>query len=132
MLGDIMKHIPQKVIITVIVLLVMLFGTLMIIGAYDIYYHSGKDIVRRQNQLDMLALWIPELENEEINSTIWFEENIGNNVRIMQEALKELVEKGVYTGPRIFDDGVVVEIQDGQIVYPEELPVSPYHLVRRI
>ena len=52
----------------------------------------------------------------------WYDENASHNVNFMAAMLQRFVAGDAYTGPRVFDDGVVVEIRDGEVVYPAAMP----------
>ena len=45
-----------------------------------------------------------------------------DGVNLTVTALKNLFQGNNYSGLRIFDDGVVVQIVNNQIVYPEDFP----------
>lgn len=47
-----------------------------------------------------------------------FREQTENSIELMRIALSPSIQEDTYEGPEIFNDGVVVRIKDGQIIYP--------------
>ena len=51
-----------------------------------------------------------------------FLERTENTMEIMRIALKPLVRGGQYDGPDAFEDGVVVQVKNGEVIYPVTFP----------
>ena len=45
-----------------------------------------------------------------------------DNLYFMQAALQKLVINGRYTGPESFQDGVVAQLKNEQVLFPKDTP----------
>ena len=75
-------------------------------------------------QYEALCVSLDSLIIEQLDSTQWFWENEEENLALMKILLGDLTEDGYYTGPRMFENGMVVELADGQVIYPSEMPAG--------
>ena len=47
-----------------------------------------------------------------------FYEKLNDNVKLSAVILKDFIHDGEYTGQKIFDDGMVIQVRDGQMELP--------------
>ena len=59
---------------------------------------------------------------------LWFQKN-NTAAEMMSAALRTLTDGSVYNGPEVFDDGVVIRVEDGRIIYPEAFSGSMEGLI---
>ena len=59
-----------------------------------------------------------------------FEENKRMTIDLMSAALREFVTPEGYEGPRVFKDGIVMELRDGEAYYPDDYPADAVRLTR--
>ena len=96
-------------------------GLLLIV--LDIRNTIRKELINGRENLAAFADLSKMNKNEMENAARWFGDNLGNNVILTVSILKSFVtEEGAYEGPRMFADGMVVELRDQEIIYPEEVP----------
>ncbi len=53
-----------------------------------------------------------------------FRERTENSMEMMCIALRPLIQGDTYTGPAVFEDGVVVKVRNGKVIYPDEFSGS--------
>lgn len=57
---------------------------------------------------------------EQENVGVWTADYTNYSIDIMTDALKEYVTENGYEGPKVFQNGIVAEIRDGELILPEE------------
>ena len=79
---------------------------------------------RENNEmLGALTKLVRDSDDQYVESSNLFFGNAYGRASLMASALSEFVTpEGDYTGPRFFGDGVVVEVVDGELVFPDEMP----------
>ena len=117
-----MKSFSRKTLKAVVVLLILLIGSGLFLLFQSGYYLCSSKSSDELPKLEYLAQVYEALKTEEWNSSKWFRENNQDNLFFMQAALRRLVIDGKYTGPETFRDGVVVQLQGDQVLFPEETP----------
>ena len=83
--------------------------------------------VSREREMDRLKMgMVSELLSnaEKRNSLVkkWFLDNIDVNMQLMRDCLKEFLTEDGYNGPRVFEDGIVIEVRGETIIYPDDMP----------
>ena len=117
-----MKRFSVRTVIAAVVLIILLTGSCLFLLLRSGYYLCSKKNSEVLSKLEYIARVYEELKTEEWNSSKWFRENMQDNLYFMQAALRRLVSNGKYTGPETFRDGVVVQLKDGQVLFPEDAP----------
>lgn len=117
-----MKHTFLKAIIATVT--AILFIAAISLGLFAFIEHRTSLAVLQQGgeRLEMIEPIISTLEKDAASSSKWFTENTDNNLKMMQTALSDLISNGEYYGPWMFDDGMVLTVKDGQMIFPEEMP----------
>ena len=114
-----MKRLKIKTLIACILLGAILAAA----GVFLVIHGVNRSIAEERSDMQevLASLEGPynALESEWVSSDKWFLENINNTMLFMKALLNELVSGDEYTGPRVFEDAMVVEIRDGKIRTPE-------------
>ena len=115
--------------ITVIchVLFVMLLQTF---SSFDVFVKRS-DIIQRK--MDDIAGSVSKLSEINMNLYDDFDEYNFHSLDIKVTLLKELFNGGIYYGPEVFDNGIVIRLENGQVEIPEhegvEIPdIQPDYL----
>lgn len=116
-----MKKSLKKVLIHGIILLMILLLVSTVLIITETRFFRQREAESLQVQLENIGDLMEELSQENIAVEQCFEENIGSNVRLMVSALQTFVTEEGYTGPRMFDDGMVIEFQGDRTIYPDEM-----------
>lgn len=53
-----------------------------------------------------------------------YDQKLSEIAELMSWSLRQFISDDKYTGPEIFEDGVVIRIEEGKVIYPEEFPGS--------
>ncbi|MBR1708969.1 MAG: mechanosensitive ion channel [Clostridia bacterium] len=121
-----MRHLTRKTIISLIVTAVVSYLVLVLLITAGTVI---SDLQRRDSmhaKMDRLSEAI-ELLSADYQGTVGnFTTNLNRNVDMVATVMRNASGDGVYTGPRIFDDGFVVEMENGQVRYPDG--ISPQML----
>lgn len=72
----------------------------------------------------MVSELLNNAEDRRKVATDWFLENIEVNLSLMAVSLQEFLTEDGYDGPRVFSDGIVIEVRDNQILYPDDKPAN--------
>ena len=112
------KKIISSAVITVL-LLIILFAALVVQGIWNA---AAREEETCRLKLDTMIDMVSFMDARQDSAEKAFEKKINQNVRFMAEALREFVTENGYTGPRLFSDGAVIEIQGEDILYPENMP----------
>ena len=104
-------------IYTVMILLLCMSG----IALYRMDYNNWrtKELALARMNLDSVADTLEFIQIMRDTSDDSYEAHMQARVRFMASALSDCVEGEAYSGPRLFDDGAVVEIRGGRILWPE-------------
>ena len=88
---------------------------------YD-HYSLGQQIEQSERKIGYVEDLFRQMNEDVVGYNEWFDRDAAHNVRFMAVLLKHFVRGGKYSGPRVFDDGVVVEVRDGKVIYPAAMP----------
>ena len=117
-----MKNLTRKKILvySVLVLLVIFASYIML----QIENHSiqSKEETQLQLKMDAVSEVIQTIDDMWIETKKATEERVHQNVAFMTETLAEDVTEEGYTGPTLFEDGAVVEIRNGKVIWPDGVP----------
>ena len=112
--------IPTKALVTglVLVLLYFLFRSAFL-------YVSIKASEARENEMMELKMStmldiVSDLNEKRAAADTMVSENLKARVGMMSNLLQEFVTEAGYEGPRVFADGVVAELRDGRVLFPED------------
>jgi len=114
-----MKRLRIKTVIACILMGVILAAAGAVLVSRGISQSIADEQKDMHEALGSLTEPLQALENEWAGSEKWFNENIQNTMRFMQSLLEDLVSGDTYTGPRIFEDGMVIKLEDGEAEVPE-------------
>ena len=117
-----MKDLTKKTIIAILATVIMLVLLGLGIGQLNNKLFLSDQHERSERKIDFAADMLTQMGADLQKYNEWYDENASHNVNFMAAMLQRFVAGDAYTGPRVFDDGVVVEIRDGEVVYPAAMP----------
>ena len=91
---------------------------------------AEREQVHNERKLDSLSELNDLLEAESDDAMGQLMHISGDNIRLMSSVLARYVEEDRYTGPRTYEDGFVFELKDGEVIYPDALPMDLRVLAR--
>ncbi|MBP3892553.1 MAG: mechanosensitive ion channel [Atopobiaceae bacterium] len=101
---------------TILLVTIPVTLVLMLVGGWTSYNREcEQDALVTRAVANLVA---PAIKREE-GAKDYFQEDLVSSAKLEADLLKEFVTDDVYDGPRILKDGFVVDLKDGQIVYPE-------------
>ena len=103
-----------------LVVLVLLAG--FILFRTEISALEDKEYTQCQMKLDTACEVLQSVEAMRTSSRALFEERLQQNIRFMCTTLAADVTEEGFTGPRLYEDGAVVEIHDGKAIWPKGIP----------
>ena len=113
-----MKRLRIKTLIACILLGAILAAA----GVFLVTRGINLSIEEKQRDMQEILASLEEpyyaLESEWVSSEKWFLENNRNIMWFMKALLKEQVSGDQYTGLRVFEDAMVIEIRDGKAILP--------------
>ena len=112
----------KKKILVYSLLAVLLAAAGLILFLTEISALKDKEHAQCQMKLDTACEVLESVQAMRTSSRARFEEQIQENLRFMTTTLAADVTKEGYTGPRLFEDGAVVEVRDGKVSWPEGYP----------
>ena len=105
-------------LILVVLTAILATATVLICFKENDRQTSSRNELVSENAVHSLKMIEKEM-NRVFNTT---KQRTEDGVNLTVTALKNLFQGNNYSGLRIFDDGVVVQIVNNQIVYPEDFP----------
>ncbi len=127
-----MKHLTRKAMTAFFVMFLLFVPVSIALTYAGTKFLMDKELIHAAYKAEAVAKMNTALESEAEASAVWMEENLKNLIFFMTNALKEFVRNGRYTGPRLFEDGMVVELNGDEVIYPEELPEGYITLTREM
>ncbi|MER2056170.1 MAG: hypothetical protein ABTB30_12885, partial [Clostridia bacterium] len=109
----------RKWILLILVLLIPLTAVLV---ALRITQAESKEKEMDRLKMEMVSELLNNAEERRKLVTYWFRQNIDVNISLMSYTLQEFLTEDGYNGPRVFEDGIVVEVRDNTILYPDDKP----------
>jgi len=109
----------RKWILLILVLLIPLTAVLV---ALRITQAESKEKEMDRLKMEMVSELLNNAEERRKLVTYWFRQNIDVNISLMCYTLQEFLTEDGYNGPRVFEDGIVVEVRDNTILYPDDKP----------
>ena len=119
-----MKHFAVKKGILVILMFILLYGAFYGIFTMKMVSVVEESLLFGQTKLASIQRLLEESEEKARVSAEWITENLYDNIRLTTTMLREFVSGSTYTGPRLLEDGAVVELEGGKVIFPEEMSVT--------
>ena len=113
--------------LTALALLLPLCVIMMITGVFVATY---RDVLQEVGIVEALTDAGGNTSRDHMQWMRLFDENAQTTSDLMAEALKELDTPEGYVGPRVFTDGIVIELRDGEPYYPSDYPEDALRLTR--
>ncbi|MBQ6343475.1 MAG: hypothetical protein IJI41_10150 [Anaerolineaceae bacterium] len=107
----------KKTVVMALVFLVIFTGILLVAEWYLFRIDIQKD---GQFKAESIRKTIVSYMSDSEEMTEWFYEKLKENVRLTAFILKNQIQDGTYRGRYVFDDGVVIQMKNGQAVLPPE------------
>ena len=114
-------------VLTALALLLPLCVIMMITGVFVATY---RDVLQEVGIVEALTDAGGNTSRDHMQWMRLFDENAQTTSDLMAEALKELDTPEGYVGPRVFTDGIVIELRDGEPYYPSDYPEDALRLTR--
>ena len=105
----------NKSVLIALAFLAVFTGILFIAELYLFRMDIRKD---GQYKAESIRRTIVDFEEEAGKITDWFYEKLNENVRMSVFIIRDQMTDGEYAGQTLFDDGMIVRIQDGQVRTP--------------
>ena len=119
-----MKHFAVKKGILFILMFILLYGAFYGIFTMKMVSVVEESLLFGQTKLASIQRLLEESEEKARVSAEWITENLYDNIRLTTTMLREFVSGSTYTGPRLLEDGAVVELEGGKVIFPEEMSVT--------
>ena len=117
-----MERMKKRQIVVYVLLFVLLTAAGVILYHMDIARLQTKEQALDQTKLDAVAEMVRSVQTMRNSSKASFENHLQANIRFMTAALAGDVTGEGYTGPRLFEDGAVAELQGDRVIWPEGMP----------
>lgn len=117
-----MKHLRRKTLLAALLTLILFIPSCFLLYRAGESLSVKRELERGEFIMEDVSRLIRVLDRDARNSMDWFQEDTDQLVHFMTSALKGFVSKNGYTGPPVTEDGVVVEVKGGKVIYPEEMP----------
>ena len=111
----------KKLRTLVLLILVLVISITAMLAVFRIFQAASKEREMSRLKMEMVSEMLNNSEERLRISKDWFRQNIDVNVVLMCYTLEEFLTEDGYDGPRVFEDGMVVEVRDNTILYPDEL-----------
>ena len=108
----------------ILLILVLLIPITAVLVALRISQAASREKEMNRLKMEMVSELLNNAEDRRKVATDWFLENIEVNLSLMAVALQEFLTEDGYEGPRSFEDGVVIEVRDNEILYPDDKPAN--------
>lgn len=117
-----MKSTKVKAVVVYGVLIVLLCLTAVVLFRLDFDQWKAKEQSLSQVKLDSTAQAMRIMLDLQADSRASFERHRQEQRQFMVDTLREYCTEGAYSGPRLFDDGAVVELHGNRVQWPEGVP----------
>ena len=117
-----MKPTKAKVIVIYAVLVILLCVTAVLLFRLDFDQWKAKELSLCQVKLDSTAEAMRIMKHLQDDSKASYDYHRQVKLSFMTGMLSEYCSEDGYTGPRLFDDGAVVELRDNRVLWPEGTP----------
>ena len=84
----------------------------------------NRELTLNELKMDSMEQLLESNQEMTTSSEYWFLQNSQRNIELITTALSSFMTDEGYTGPRAFEDGMVVEVKNGRIIYPDMEPGS--------
>ena len=116
-----MKPTKTKAVVIYVVLVVLLCLSAFLLFRLDYDQWKAKELSLCQIKLDSTAEAMRIMKDLQVDSKASYIRHKQGNLSFMTDTLSEYCMENGYIGPRMFDDGAVVELRADQVLWPEEL-----------
>ena len=115
----------RKPIFAILILLglTLIFSLAVAVVSYKAVYDRNKEMSRLKIDGVQKTLEVMESEYDAVFET--YLAKTKNVSKLMGLMLAEKMEYGRYTGPMIFEDGYVVQVRNGKVIFPEGAELLP-------
>lgn len=117
-----MKPTKAKAVAIYAVMVVLLCLTAVVLFWLDYDQWKAKELSLCQIKLDSTAETMRIMEDLQKSSKASYDRHRQDNLGFMTATLAGYITENGYTGPRLFDDGAVVELRANQVLWPEGIP----------
>ncbi len=107
-----------KTLFAFVILILLVAGFVALAFSGNIL-SSKKISSRRELKVGSMVDTIKRVEEQLTLMDSHFDRLTGSSANLMAYALRQLVTDRGYEGPEVFDNGIVIRIENGMIVYPE-------------
>lgn len=108
----------------ILLILVLLIPITAVLVALRISQAASREKEMNRLKREMVSELLNNAEDRRKVATDWFLENIEVNLSLMAVSLQEFLTEDGYDGPRVFSDGIVIEVRDNKIIYPDDKPAN--------
>ena len=119
-----MKSTKAKAVTIYAVTVVLLCLTAVILFRLDYDQWKAKELSMSQIKLDSSAQTMRILKELRKSSKASYDRHREYNLSFMTDALADYITEDGYAGARLFEDGAVVELRGGEIIWPEDMPAG--------
>ena len=117
-----MKPTKTKAVVIYTVIVVLLCLTAVLLFRLDYDQWKSKELALCQIKLDSTAEAMRIMKDLQNDSSASYDRHRQDKLSFMTDTLSEYCAEGGYTGPRLFEDGAVVELRANQVLWPEGIP----------
>jgi len=117
-----MKHTKTKAVLIYVVTVVLLCVSAVMLFRLDYDQWKEKEQSLCQIKLDSTAEALRIMKDLQDDSKASYDRHRLDKLSFMTDTLSEYDTVNGYTGPRLFDDGAVVELRGDRVLWPEEAP----------
>ena len=111
-----------KLILSILITLALVAGFIFVMAQVEDRYYRKESAADREQKTQGIRHAMETYDRDEQEIGRWFQTNVNTTVEIMCIALENQAKNGDYSGPRMFEDGFVARIQDGNPELPEGYP----------
>ena len=117
-----MKPTKTKAVVIYTVVVVLLCMTAVMLFRLDYDQWKAKEQALCQIKLDATAEAMRIMKDLQVDSKASYDRRRHGKISFMSDTLSEYCTENGYTGPRMFDEGAVVELQGEKALWPEGVP----------
>lgn len=117
-----MKGTKVRAVVIYGVMVVLLCLTAVMLFRLDYDQWKAKERSLSQTKLDATAEAMRIMLDLQTDSKTAFDRHRQEKLSFMTDTLSGYYTEGAYTGPRLFEDGAVVELQGDRVLWPEDIP----------